>query len=380
MTPAPTITAPRFRTLFAIAACVRVAVVLAGLALAAQHPAPGPPEDGVSDHVYNALMNGTGRVIEPWFHSDAAWYAAIAERGYAGTENRSGQRGVAFMPALSLCMAAAAAAGLDPYWSALVIVNLAAAAGLAVFARVATQLAGDPGVGIRTFILIQAFPTSFFFSAPYNEAFGLLFTALACAAWLRDRPGQAGVFAAVGSLARVTGTALGVAAMGGWLCDDRTRAGFRRAIILALGSILGLFLFWGYLGWAFGDPFANLKAHQAWGRKPLSIENPWLCIQSSCQKRELMEPMTALVFAVLGVRAWVKRGAFWGLLALAPIGQMMMSGSFMSGHRVVLAALPAFIELADLLRNRLSFTIAAAAFIYLQLFFMNIYVRGQFAG
>lgn len=380
MTPVSMIAGPRFRTLFAIALGFRTAVVLAGLALAAQHPASNPPEDGVSDHIYNAMTSGPGRVLEPWFHSDAAWYAAIAERGYAGTENRSGQRGVAFMPALSLCMAAAAAAGLDPFWAALVIVNIAAAAGSAVLARVATQLTGNPGVGVRTFVLIQAFPTSFFFSAPYNEAFGLLFTALACAAWLRDRPGWAAAFAAAGSLARVTGTALGVAAMGGWLCEDRTRSGFRRAVILALGSLIGLLLFWAYLGWAFGDPFANLKAHQAWGRKPLSIENPWLSIQSSYQRRELLEPLTALVFAALGIRSWVKRGAFWGILTLVPIGQMMMSGSFMSGHRVVLAALPAFIELADLLHNRLSFAIATAAFLYLQLFLINVYVHGQFAG
>ena len=74
-------------------------------------------------------------------------------------------------------------------------------------------------------MLIQAFPTAFFFSAPYNEAFGLLFTALALSAWLDRKAGRAALFAALGSLARMTGVAVGVAALVGWLCDDRTRAG-----------------------------------------------------------------------------------------------------------------------------------------------------------
>ena len=245
---------------------------------------------------------------------------------------------------------------------------------------------------MRTFVLLQAFPTSFFFSAPYNEAFGLLFTALACAAWLRGRSGPAGAFAAAGSLARVTGTALGVAAIGGWLCDDRTRSGLWRAIVLALGSFLGLFLFWSYLGWTLNDPFAGLHAHEAWGRKPLSVWNPWLSIESSYQRHApyhgevftgkafVVEALTALGFALLGIRAWVKRGAFWGLLTLVPIGQMVMSGTFLSGHRVVLAALPAFIELADLLRNRLFFQIVVGVFMYFQFVLLNYYVHWQFAG
>jgi hypothetical protein len=87
-----------------------------------------------------------------------------------------------------------------------------------------------------------------------------------------------------------------------------------------------------------------------------------------------------LGFTILGIRAWVKRGAFWGILTLVPIGQMMISGTFLSGHRVVLAALPGFIELADLLRNRLAFRVVVVGFAYIQFELLNRYVHWIFAG
>lgn len=383
---------PRFRTLFAAALGVRGAVVVFGLALASLPPAVLPMPDGISDRSRDRLLLGSSRVIEPWFRWDAAWYVALADNGYAGAVNSNGQRGVAFLPALPMCLAAAAAIGLDPFWAGLLLVNLAAAAGTAVFARVAAHLTRDRGIGLRTFVLLQVFPTSFFFSAPYNESFGLLFIALACASWLRNQSLQAGACAAAASLARLTAVGLGVAAVGGWLLDDRTRSGFRRAVVLALGSLVGMVFFWSYLGYTVHDPFAWLSAHDDWGRKRLSPWNPWLALQTM-YRRQLpaygevftgmafaMEGLTALGFAILGIRAWIKRGAFWGLLTLVPIAQLMMSGTFLSAHRVVLASLPAFIELADLLRNRRIFLMVVATFVFLQVFLLNYYVHWRFAG
>jgi hypothetical protein len=243
-------------------------------------------------------------------------------------------------------------------------------------------LTGDRNTGLRTFVLLLAFPTSFFFSAPYNESFGLFFTALALGAWLDRRAARAGLFAALGSLARMTGVALGVAALVGWLADDRSRAGWKRALIVALGSFGGLLLFWGYLWWAVGDAFAGLKAQEAWGRPRLSIWNPWLAIESIYDPKvsHWWEAVGVFGFAILGIRAWVKRGTFWGILTLVPIGQMMISGTLLSGNRLILAALPGFIELADLLRNRLVFQIVVTGFAIAQFNLLNNYVHWIFAG
>jgi len=373
---------PRFWPLFLVALGVRVAVVVLGILLASRPPDIRPTDDPKPIHFRDEILAGSAQVIEPWYRWDAVWYANVAENGYAKAEDKGGRLGVAFLPALPLCMALADTLGINPYWAGLLIANFAAAAGTAIFARVTVRLTSDRNTGLRAFVLLLAFPTSFFFSAPYSEAFGLLFTALALSAWLQQRPTRAGLFAALGSLARLTGAALGVAAISGWFCDDRTRTGFKRAAIFAVGSFLGILLFWVYLDWTVGDPFAGLKAHEVWGRKKLSVWNPWLCIQSIYDPQEPHwgEAFAALGFTILGIRAWVKRGAFWGILTLVPIGQMMMSGTFLSGHRVVLAALPGFIELADLLRNRLAFRVVVVGFAYIQFELLNRYVHWIFAG
>ena len=272
--------------------------------------------------------------------------------------------------------------GLNPYWAGLVLANLAAAAGTVVLARVAARLTGDRETGLRAFVLVNAFPSAFFFSAPYNEAFGLLFTALALSAWLDRKAGRAAVFAALGSLARMTGVAVGVAALLGWLCDDRTRPGLRRALIVAAGSFGGLLLFWAYLGFAVGDPFAGLKTQPAWGRRGLSFANFRHAIESIYDPDvpHWGEAAIVFLFVLLGIRAWVKRGAFWGVLTLVPIAQMMISGTFLSGHRLILAAVPGFIELADLLKNRLLFRVVVVGFAVAQFMLLNRYVHWLVAG
>ena len=124
----------------------------------------------------SAFLAGSAKVIEPWYRWDAGWMERIAHDGYSGAADLRGQVGAAFMPAMPATMAAAATFGLNPYWTGLLAANLAAAAGTAVIARVAARLTGDRATGLRTFVLVLAFPSAFFFSAPYNEAFGLLFT------------------------------------------------------------------------------------------------------------------------------------------------------------------------------------------------------------
>jgi len=388
---------PRFWPLFAVALAVRLAVVALGVLLipvqpdrviavfgipVAGFPADRRPTGAVPRSYHERIAAGPARLIEPWYRWDAVWMANVAENGYAGASDTGGHLGPAFMPAMPACMAAAASAGLDLFWAGLLIANLAAAAGTAVFARVAARLTGDRDTGLRAFVLLLAFPTAFFFSAPYNEAFGLLFTALALSAWLDRKAGRAALFAALGSMARLTGVAVGLAALAHWLFHDRTRAGFGRASLVAAGSFAGLLLFWAYLGWAVGDPLAGLKTHSVWGRHALSIRNPWLAIESVYDPElpHWGEAFVVLVFALLGVRAWVRRGTFWGVLTLVPVAQMMMSGTFLSGHRVILAALPGFIELADLLKNRLYFRLAVAAFAVVQLALLNQYVHWMFAG
>ncbi len=380
-----TTTAPqpllRFWPLFFVALAVRIAVLALGVLLALLPP--DPYQDPKTPDRYRAeMLAGSAQVIEPWYRWDADWIVSIARDGYATAGDNTGRHGVAFMPAMPAVLVAAHTVGLNEFWFGLLAANLATAVGMAVFTRVTARLSGDRDTAIRAFVLLNAFPTSFFLSAPYNEAFGLLFTALALSAWLDQKAIQAGVWALLGSLCRMTGAAVGVAAFAWWLFEDRSRQGAKRALIVAVGSFAGLLLFWGYLGWAVGDPFAGLKSQVAWGRRALSPWNPLYAIESIYDPvlPHWGEAFIVLGFAVLGIRAWLRRGAFWGVLTLVPVGQMMLSGTFLSGHRVILAALPGFIELADLLRNRLLFRAVVLGFAVTQLVLLNRYVHWLWAG
>jgi hypothetical protein len=372
---------PPLRTLFAIALGVRLLVVGLGSLLA--NLPPDPYLDPLTPTRFRQEMRASSaRVIEPWYRFDALWMVNIARHGYAEAEDAGGKLGVAFMPVLPALMAASEALGVNLFWLGIVATNLAGAAGTAVCARVALRLTGEASTARRTFVLVLAFPASMFLSAPYNDAFGLLFTALALDAWLAGKAPRAGAFALLGSLARLTGIAMGVAALVGWVLDDRSRGGFKRAFWLAAGSFAGLALFWGYLGLVVGDPLAGLKSQTAWGRRELALENLWYAIESIYDPDvpRWGEALTVLAFAALGIRAWLKRGTFWGVLILAPIAQMMLSGTFLSGHRLIIAALPGFIELADLLRKRCFYLLVVMGFSIGQLVLANRYVHWIFAG
>lgn len=371
---------PKFLVLFAVALLVRVGTVILGSVLATLPPDPYSDPRTPTD--FRTELLATARPLEAWFRFDAIWCANVALSGYAEAQGEGGKLGPAFQPLVPAIMAGADALGVNMFWAVMLTVNLAGAAGAAVFAQVAARLLNEPKSAWRALALLLTFPTAFFFSAPYHESFGLLFTALALNAWMLHRGAIAGLSAFGGSLARLTGVALGIAAIADWLTTrDRQKLG--RAVCVVVGSFTGVLAFWCILWVTVDDPFAGLKAHQHWGRPPLSWKNPLRTLESICdpQLPHYGEAIVVLGVTVLGIRAWRKRGAFWGLVALVPVAQMFASGTLLSAHRVTLACLPAFIELADLLRGRrMPFVAVVALFGYAQFALLNRYVHWQFAG
>jgi hypothetical protein len=377
-TPAPI---PRFHLLFAVALLVRAGTVGLGVWLSTFHPYQ-PPDDPAAVTLRERILNGSARVIEPWYRWDAVWIANVATNGYSGATDRGGRLGVAFLPAMPATIAAADALGLNGFVVGLLVANLAGAVGGAVLARLAARELSDPAAAWRTLALVLAFPTALFFSAPYNESFGLLFGALALAAWQTNRPLAAGAAAFGVSLARLTGGAIGLAAGVDWLAT-RTRATLPRAACVVVGSFAGVIFYLGFLWWSVGDPFAVLKVQGMWGRESFSWKNPFRTIESIYDPNmpHFGEAVVVLGVIVLGLRSWRKRGPFWGLVTLVPVAQMFATGTLLSAHRVVLACVPAFVELADLLRGRrLALVLALLVFGYAQLLLLQRFVCWQFAG
>src|SRR5262249_30670158 len=144
--------------------------------------------DGMNPRHRHELSLGSRPWIESWYRWDAMWYADIAERGYSYRPGE--QSSVAFMPMLPILMRAAEFLRLDRYWAGILIPNLAFVAGSAFFGRCVFAVTQDGGTTWRACILLAAFPTSFFFSAPYQESLVLAFSAASLLAWLSYRPGR----------------------------------------------------------------------------------------------------------------------------------------------------------------------------------------------
>ena len=85
-----------------------------------------------------------------------------------------------------------------------------------------------------------------------------------------------------------------------------------------------------------------------------------------------------VVFLFLGTRAWVRRGPFWGCLVLIPILVVMASGSRMSMTRLSLASFPAFLDAAELLRNRFLFRSCLAAGLLIHVYMIYLHTNRIF--
>jgi hypothetical protein len=232
-------------------------------------------------------------------------------------------------------------------------------------------------------MLLVTFPTSFFFSAPYQESLAFALSCAAVLAWLDRRPALAAVALALGMTARLTVGAVSAALILGWAEDlIRRRPARHSACLVAIVGSVGVVLFFSYLALRFGDFFAHVHAHAAWGRKPPSVANILLCLTRGIQKSDerYYDYIIMILFLALGVVVWYRRGAFWGSLVLIPILQAMSSGLILSMSRCVLASFPAFVELGALLQNRFVFTALVTIFWLLQLLAIMCYVHFVFVG
>jgi hypothetical protein len=384
---------PSWMELIAFGLVSRVVVVALGCLLAWFGPTPQMPPKHIAEDplgrgsavgsptaVPDFSVNGR-RWVEPWYRWDARWYARISMRGYEFAEGRHSS--AAFFPLLPVIMVAGARAGLDPFWVGLIAPNLAFALGLGCFGKIARKITGDTAAAWHACMLLVAFPTSFFFSAPYQESLAFALSCAAVLAWLEHRPVLAAAALALGTTARLTVCTISAALILGWAEDViRRRPARHSAWAVAIVGGLGILLFYSYLALRFGDFFAQLHAMQAWGRGSPSLANLLKILRWPADGfiDQHFGYVAMIVFLALGVRAWWRRGAFWGGLILLPLLQPMSSGLSVSMSRYVLAAFPAFVEAGELLRNRFAFTAVTTIFWLLQLIAILFYIHFVFVG
>ena len=193
---------------------------------------------------------------------------------------------------------------------------------------------------------------------------------------MSGRPLAAAFANALAPTARLSGAAFSLSVIGEWF-EDRVRARPVRPFAwpVALAGGLGLSVFFAFCYYQFGDFFAHLHAHAAWGRKspsPVNIIEAMLHPPRAAST--LKDYVAAILFFGLGLVAWRKRGIFWAGLVLIPILQPLSSGTVLSMTRIALMSYPAFIEAGELLHNRYACGIVIVAGVVLQILMLKGFV------
>jgi hypothetical protein len=236
-------------------AASRALVLAAGLVLSL---ALGIPERGVDPAVPRALA-----LLGGW---DTTWYLDLARNGYAYDLGQVGEvfTNLAFFPVLPGLMAAALAVGVNPFWAALVVANVAFLGALVAFRALSADRLDERTADLATWAL-ALFPPAVAASQAYTEGIALLLAVAAGLAAWRGRWLLAGLAVAGAALTRPTGILVAVlVAMLAWQAG---RPGRPRRLALAVGP--GLAAFAAFLAWmqvargSWGLPF---QAQRAWDR------------------------------------------------------------------------------------------------------------------
>jgi hypothetical protein len=315
---------------------------------------PEPPRD-------------VGWGFDVWARWDGGWFTDIARDGYTDPRTTT-----AFFPAYPLLVRALAWVAGRHYVLAGVILSLiAAAVAFVLLEELARTLVGDAGA-LRSVVYLAVFPAALFLGAVYSES---LYLALSVGAFLaaeRRRWAVAGIAAGLAILTRPTGVMLLPAlAVLAWRAAPRAGAFLRLAIALPIAAIWPIWL------WAtFGHPFEFLDAEKNTWQRHLSNAGPfgglwnglvagWKSLvqftaggnhfpgaDDSLQAAGLnLEALAATIFVlVLGVVAWRRLGAAYGVFVLASVALPLSSPTaiypLLSMPRFVLGVFPVFIALA----------------------------------
>ena len=148
-------------------------------------------------------LANVGTSLERW---DGLWFLRIAEDGYAQDDGSA-----AFFPLYPMAIKGMSTLlGGHPLLAALLVSNLAFLAALVVV-YLLTELEYDEAVARRTTVLMAAWPTAFFFIAPYSESLFLLLAAGSFLCARRSKWLGAGVLGALAAATRSIGIVLALA-------------------------------------------------------------------------------------------------------------------------------------------------------------------------
>jgi hypothetical protein len=303
----------------------------------------------------SARLHDLGSVVDVWARWDSDWFLKIAEEGYSWPSSTP-----AFFPLYPLLVAGFGwvLAG-HTVLAGVVVSLLAGAAAFALLYRLTLERLGED-VARHTVLFLAVAPTSLFFGAVYSESLFLLLAVGAFYTAERGRFWQAGASGGLALLTRSAGIALLPAlAVLAWRAPDRRRALAGVALAPAIFALYPLLL----AVWI-GHPLAFLEAQKVVWERRVSPAGPLGGIIAAMQQRELLDLAVAVALIVLGVIAWQRIGAAYGLYTLTsvaiPLTFVSDKTPLWSMQRFAVVVFPAFMALATVVRSRRAVLLAAA--------------------
>ena len=315
------------------------------------------------------VIHDLGSFTDVWARWDSYWFIRIAHHGYDVAAGAP-----AFYPLYPWLVAAVGRLCFGHYVLGGLIVSLAAAAGAFVLlGRLAETLAG-PEAARRSTLFLAVYPMTLFLSAVYSESLFLLVAIGAFLAAERRRFALAGICCGLALLTRPTGVAvvLGVLVLAFRSAPRARNAVAVGAPAVALAALYPLVL------WQQGrSAFAFVHVEHFWYRHTATLgplgglwdaaRAAWTSVRqlvSGSASHPYGPPVGATHFAalnleatfffvvavVLGVVAWRRLGAGYGLMSLiavvAPVATPAVDQPLLSMPRFTLVAFPIFIALA----------------------------------
>ena len=299
-----------------------------------------------------------GYATEIWARADAGWFLSIAEHGY----QRNG--GEVFYPLYPLLVGGLGRVFGGYYVTAGIVVSLACCAGAFVLLyQLAVPRLGVDGAR-RALLYLALFPMSLFLQAVYSESLYLLLSVAAFVLAEKRKWLGVGVVTGLALLTRLAGIALVPPMLIlAWRSPER-----RRALLSLLPAPLlaGLFPLW--LELKLHAVFSAFSNEAGWGRHvshagPFgglwhSLESGWKGVkqiangdpnaQAGAHNIEYL--LFFAVFVWLGIEAWRRFGAPYGLFVLGslaiPLSAPTVGYPLLSMPRFCLTLFPAFLALA----------------------------------
>jgi hypothetical protein len=303
----------------------------------------------------SARLHDLGAVVDVWARWDSDWFLKIAEDGYSWPSSTP-----AFFPLYPLLVGGLGwGLGGHNVLAGVVISLAVGAAAFALLYRLTLDRLGED-VARRTVLFLAVAPTSLFFGAVYSESLLLLLAVSAFLAAERGRFWRAGAIGGLALLTRSAGVALVPALIVlAWRAPDRRRAIGGVAVAPALFALYPMLL----AVWI-GHPLAFLAAQNVVWERRLSPAGPLGGLIAAVQQRELLDLGVAVSLIVLGVVAWRRIGAAYGLYTLTSVAIPLTFVSdkipLWSMQRFAVVVFPAFMALATVVRSRRAVLVTTA--------------------